>query len=1279
MLLFCRGGLNRIDSKLSPQWLRLANPLIALLLVALAGTIGQITWAADLNAPATSSGRQEESSSYLATLAPGDRIASFEATALYMTDTDRIGGARFTHQSTGMPVDILLFDSIPQAMVWIQSPPVSDRGEPHAGEHLVLGKGKKGKLFSLLLDMSMGSNSAGTYRDKTLYHFHTAGGRQSFLELTYRMFDTLLHPDFTDEEIRREVAHLGVMEDPETGELSVEERGTVYLEMVSAFEKPGSLAWNKILQSTYGATHPLGMESGGHPDAIREMEPHHIRQFFSETYVPGKSIGLIVGLPGSFEIARFLSDLDGIFRKSFNGYYYQHTDASVLSPNRELPSWETPVDEQIHRCPYPAADATDPGCAIFGWPARADISLDQAFRLETLWHLLAGDETAYLYKDLIDSSTRRGPKGLANLSGWINSTAGRPPMIWFDGVKPELLAADSLIAIRQVIVDRLAWIRSLEAGTADLAQFNQKAMTYLTSYQRFLREQIEAPPRFGYRGTGDFWYRRIIDLAKSGNWQRDLLETARIADLQADLESGNIWAELISEMNLVDAKITTVASYPDPELPARQHQDKLERLSDAEEELKRRYATNDGQEAIRLYQTEFAARTAKLDAIEAEIPRPGFLADPPLTLDEMIDTRLDSLTIAQPVDSTSLAMEPDQSAGEAKSIPLCINRFEHTSQIETGLFFNIRDIDYEDLIYLPLLPLLITDLGCWADDSTWLPYDQLNEQLQREINSLESSYSSFPRARGGRLELAIFGSGLGQTEGMAAVSWTRRLLESAIKIDETGRGRLIDILKREVANLRQMPLRSEEAWVNNPARAYRYQRDRAYLSANSIFTRQHHCNRLVWRLRDAPTADAKADLETALQRVLTGADRSREAILSELTAMTIGGEQDSVASDLVHDAADYLSGELALFPDETLFQDLTRLAGQLLDDLSMSPQTVLTDLNRVMGALLSAGPSRALITGNSRNIEWAEDELTTLIEGIIAQGNVSQSTLQDDAVTKEAPVRSGDRNISHGVIVNHLKQRYPWLEKSGAGIPAYAALGLESTRNAVFINSAPLTSYGDIQNGEKIDYLTSKLYGGSGAHGLFMRTWAAGLAYSNGIGSSARSGLVSYYAERCSDGTETLRYITELMNDASETIDGNFFLDYALANSFGDYRGGDTYISRGRAMANDLADGFDPERIRKFKRSLLRQRNRWQNTLETTSAPEKSGLGQNFLTEMIESLPRIAGPVIPGYGHGAGGVKGAVNYMIGPSNQIDDFTEFLSSKEPLARPVRLYQSDYWID
>src|SRR5258706_388043 len=81
-----------------------------------------------------------------------------------------------------------------------------------------------------------------------------------------------LTPDYTDEEIRREVRNFGV-DKADDGTLRLEEKGTVYNEMVRTYEAADTVLNRTMLQLVYGSQHPLAYESGGYPDAIRTMTP----------------------------------------------------------------------------------------------------------------------------------------------------------------------------------------------------------------------------------------------------------------------------------------------------------------------------------------------------------------------------------------------------------------------------------------------------------------------------------------------------------------------------------------------------------------------------------------------------------------------------------------------------------------------------------------------------------------------------------------------------------------------------------------------------------------------------------------------------------------------------------------------------------------------------------------------------------------------------------------------------------------------------------------------
>jgi hypothetical protein len=164
----------------------------------------------------------------LDSLAEGHKAAGFTAVSVYLDGRDVPIGARFRHDATGYVLDLVQIESAPQAFVWINTFPTSDQGEPHTQEHLLLGKGNKGRWVGSLEAMSLADSSAFTMQWRTCYHFHTVAGADVFWNVFEAKMSGLLEPDYSDEEIRREVRNFGVAEEPGTGALRLEEKGTVY-------------------------------------------------------------------------------------------------------------------------------------------------------------------------------------------------------------------------------------------------------------------------------------------------------------------------------------------------------------------------------------------------------------------------------------------------------------------------------------------------------------------------------------------------------------------------------------------------------------------------------------------------------------------------------------------------------------------------------------------------------------------------------------------------------------------------------------------------------------------------------------------------------------------------------------------------------------------------------------------------------------------------------------------------------------------------------------------
>src|ERR1700730_14592192 len=78
-------------------------------------------------------------------LTEGQTLSGFQTTAVYLDGSGRAMGARFRHQRSGFTLDLLQIQSVPQTFIWVKTYPTSNMGEPHTQEHLLLGKGNKGR------------------------------------------------------------------------------------------------------------------------------------------------------------------------------------------------------------------------------------------------------------------------------------------------------------------------------------------------------------------------------------------------------------------------------------------------------------------------------------------------------------------------------------------------------------------------------------------------------------------------------------------------------------------------------------------------------------------------------------------------------------------------------------------------------------------------------------------------------------------------------------------------------------------------------------------------------------------------------------------------------------------------------------------------------------------------------------------------------------------------------------------------------------------------------
>ncbi|HJQ32363.1 MAG TPA: hypothetical protein VJ866_09295 [Pyrinomonadaceae bacterium] len=1160
----------------------------------------------------------------LDSLAEGKVVNGFRAEAVYLNDSDKPFGARLRHARTGFTLDYLEIQSVPQVFVWVNSFPTSEHGEPHTQEHLLLGKGNMGRAHGGLESMSLASSSAFTQQWRTCYHFHTAAGPEVFYKLFESQMDALLHPDYTDEEIRREVSHWGVGENPADKKLSLEEKGTVYQEMRTTYDRPVSLLFRAENQMVYGADHPLAMSSGGWPASIREMKAEDIRKFHGDNYHLA-NMGMVASFPKEMPLGSVLTRLDAIL-----GGLEPKQEQRHFTTESDLPAPKPAPAGTIKLVEYPHKNEQQPGWVMFAYPAQLKLDTKEKTLLNLFLSNVAGDATTNLYKMFVDSKTRVMETGAKSVFAFLDDemVEGNPVYVGLTDVAPANMTNEKIADIRQKIMDEMKRVASFPDGSPELKEFNERLKSRVIQTRRTLSKFVNSPPGFGFRQADSAWMTHLIDLNRTPGFRKSVTLKPELAAVEQLISSDkNAWRDLVARWKLAESVPYAVAAKPSPQLLAQGEQELAAREKAEAERLMKKYGVADEQEALKRFKVEYDATTAELEGLAKQSASLKFLEKPPLTLDDQLDYKVTKLP---------------------GNVPMVASTFENMTSATTGLALRLDGVPQEQLFYLSAMPQILTQVGVVKDGKP-IPFEQMSEMLRKEILALNAYYST--NFRTGRAELVVRGSGNDAAESARALDWMKLVATSPDWRPENI-ARIRDVVDQVLSGLRNRTQSPEEYWVNDPANAYWRQDSPLLLSTSSFMTQAHNVHRLRWLLKDAGEGAQREAVSNFLAS-LAGAKGSREELKSLLAALQ--GKKDAQApaalkshadafaalpdgeKPIAVDAAKDLEQLLADIPDETLAADWDYLVKEMRRDLLVPPAQALAELNAVRQSLLKTGGARMFMIGSAPTQAKLDAGVRSLLAGLQTGAVVPAKYTSARLVESRVRERAGDKNT-----------------------PVFVALVNPNTQGGVFLNSAPAATYADADNRDMLlDYLASRLYAGYGAHGIFIKTWGAGLAYSNGFRGSVGEGRIGWYAERTPELPQTLRFVIEELKKAKPDPG---LVEYAIAVAFSQFRSANPYESRGEQMANDIADGTPPETVRRFREALLALRN-----------------SPNLSDELFKRMPEVYGRILPGLGAKASDVKGGVFYVIGPEKQLTAYEQYLKTAEgPDTHLYRIYPRDYWI-
>jgi len=533
----------------------------------------------------------------------------------------------------------------------------------------------------------------------------------------------------------------------------------------------------------------------------------------------------------------------------------------------------------------------------------------------------------------------------------------------------------------------------------------------------------------------------------------------------------------------------------------------------------------------------------------------------------------------------------------------------------------------DDQMFLAGLPQLMSRAGVLEPDAP-ISAAEMKDRLRNEVLALEVTYIHGKRTA--RTELAVAGQGLGIVESKNAIAWIRRvMLAPDWRIENLSR--LRDIVDQARTAARGRMQDSEETWIHDPADAWWHQ-DALQAHTAAFLTQAFDLHRLRWMLEDPLDPEIRAEAIGFLNSLATKA--SNRAALVALVAHLdpLAAKLSPKAQAIARDAGKDLGVLLGDLPDASLAADWAFLCHQMAKDLAFGAPAALAKLEQIRAQIVRANGARIVETGSTASQQALAGDVVALVDAI--------------PTTSAKPIAAAPK----GGLRARLAARLPAAKQA-----LFVGLIAPSTSSGVFVDLAPSTQYADDRDPAVLDYLASNLYTGHGAHSIFMKTWGAGLAYSNGLHPWLADGYLDYSAERCPLLPQTIRFVVAQLR--KEQPDPNI-ARYAIANAF-DSRIAEGYEARAAAMAANLVDGVPPDLVRAFRTRVLEQSKR-----------------DDLAKELYVRMPAVYGKVLPGLGKPS---ADSVYFVIGNAKQLAAYQDYLHAAVGRSTTLfALYPRDFWL-
>jgi Zn-dependent M16 (insulinase) family peptidase len=1061
----------------------------------------------------------------------GQRIAGLRVNNLYSDPEGKIVGTKLVDIRSATPIFLLQVQTVPKAFIWVDTPDYSNRGVPHALEHLLAAKGTKGRFVTLLTNMRLSVSVAATEKDFNYYSYSSGTGMVGFFEQLHAWLGALFRADFTNVEAERELYHFGASIDPDKM-IRLFEGGSVYDEKQT--RQGNETYYFELNRRILGDTNPLSADIRGAPDSMRSTSSQDIRTFYSQHYQLGPSTGLIFVIDPKENVTEFLNRVSQELAP-FTLVSHPSTSAGT---GVKYPVHSSP-ENLVGIYPFPSGGDSDAAAVRLGWkPAK--IQRETELRLlQLLFRSFASDQKSVLYRSMIDSATRDADFGASKVDYDVfiaNSPFAPWAEVELSGIPGNKISVQLIEKIQNFVSGKLREIAAYQDGSKELRDFNKLVLSDAQDWRRNQTVWIKTPPLFGIDLDAE-WKDHLETLELNRSFVRSLSSEPAWQEILGQLQSGkNIWRNVIAKSNLIDKPYAT-ASQPSPQILESMERSKNERFKKKIEELRDQYSAIDDQTALTRFNQAELAKSREIDRIEAKVARPRFTEHPPLTADDEIRYRKFHLG----------------------NVPVTASIFERPPTSDIGFAFDIRAIPPKYYRYLPILPRAFDSMGIKRGQSL-VSYSDLMEKIHENTTQYTVGYEQ--NAVSGRVDLVFRLSSIDLAGLNGALELTSELMHSSY-LEAATLDRLRDLTAQRLR--KDYAYKGNEfIWMQNAAYSFLTQQDAVFQAVNSSFTRTHWDERLNWQLHAPVETSEIESLAPFAAKILSS---------SEISSSQISRERENAAlRPLQRELLEYWSRNVSFFPQEELAAGLRRLTAEVQDDLRKGPNKTVEEIKELQ---------KIVLTQQALHIDVVADETT--LTGITPRITGLIESLPANSISERPDLTKKNEGWP---IMSKLAQRY---HLSRQDFPWYVGLVNQDGTSGDMVFYSDLPGYSQLDRSSLLKILASKVFSDDGPDSFFIKTREAGLAYAILLTSDPAFKLLWNYADRSPDVPGLVNLLNNLTKDVSH-LEDPVMIDYALHETFAVPRTIYPPSVRGVALAQDLRDGNDPETVRRFSEAILELR-----------------------------------------------------------------------------------------